>query len=309
LPSVRAQAGVDLEVVVVDDGSSDGTAERLAALDNDRLRVLRNERPRGQPAARNAGAEVAGGRWLAFLDDDDLWSPDKLRLQLDRASATGALWAYGRAVVVDSSLRVIEDDPFPAPQELASLLLHGNWIPGGGSNVVVRADAFSRVGGFAESLRLVEDWDLWLRLLGVGAPASCDEVVMARMEHGSNSMVRDWAEVKVVVERMMSKYRLVTDADRRGVAEWLALEQHRAGRRLSAARMYLSIALHHRSPGNLPIAAGALFGAPGLELASRLLVKTRGSSHVEAYRTAARHEPGWLDLYRHGPSANEPAHG
>ena len=209
-------------------GPSDETSTRLAELSDERLHVLRHDVAQGQAAARNEGAAVARGRWLAFLDDDDLWAPRKLRLQVDAASASGAGWAYARAIVVDPSLRVLADDPFPAPDALPELLLHGNWMPWWGSNVVVRTELFVRVGGFDESLATVEDWDLWLRLLETGLPAACDEVCLARMEHEQNSVVREWPKVEVAVERMMSKYRPVTDADRRGAAEWLAFEQFRA---------------------------------------------------------------------------------
>ena len=300
LPSVHAQEAVDLELVVVDDGSSDETSTRLAELSADWLRVLRHDVAHGQAAARNEGAGMARGTWLAFLDDDDLWAPRKLRLQLDAASASGAGWAYARTIVVDSSLRVIADDPFPAPAELPELMLHGNWMPGGCSNVVVRTELFGRVGCFDESLATVEDWDLWLRLLETGLPAACDEVAIARMEHAQNSVVREWPKVVVAVERMMSKYRPVTDADRRGAAEWLAFEQFRAGRRLTAAKMYLSTALRYRSPGNVPAAAGALLGDAGLRLASRLLMKTRGVSHLEPQLRPASPppEPDWLAQFR-----------
>ena len=125
---------------------------------------------------------------------------------------------YARAIVVDSSLRALADDPFPAPDALPELMLHGNWMPGGGSNAVVRTELFERVGGFDESLATVEDWDLWLRLLETGPPAACDEIALARMEHEQNSVVREWPKVEVAVERMMAKYRPVTDADRRGAA-------------------------------------------------------------------------------------------
>ncbi len=300
LPAVRAQEDVDLELIMVDDGSSDKTRARLGEISDDRLRVLRHDVGLGQPAARNAGASVARADWLAFLDDDDLWAPRKLRLQLDAATASGAGWTYARAVVVDASLRVIGEDPFPTPAELSELLLHGNWMPGGGSNVIVRSDLFRRVGCFDESLATVEDWDLWLRLLESGLPATCDEMLVARMEHGQNSVVREWPKVKVAVERMMSKYRPVTDVDRRGAAEWIAFEQYRAGRRLAAARMFLSIAVRHRSLGNVPVAAGVILGDRGLQLASRLLLKTRGVSHVEppSGHKRPRCEPDWLARYR-----------
>jgi glycosyltransferase involved in cell wall biosynthesis len=298
LPSALAQEDVNVEVLVVDDGSTDETPARLRELVDPRVRVLRNERPLRLPGARNAGARIADGAWLAFLDDDDLWSPRKLRAQLDCARESDSGWVYGRAVVVDGTLRVLEDDPFPAPGELPTLLRGGNWIPGGGSNVAVRADVFRRSGGFDERLRFFEDWDLWLRLLDVGPAAACDEVVVARVEHGDNMAVRDRGEVLGAFERLLSKHRPVTDADRRGVAEWLAFEQHRAGRRLAAAWIYLTTAISYRSPGNIPPAVGALFGRRGMVAASWLLDRARGGSHLDVGPRARPVEPNWLRSYR-----------
>ena len=78
LHSVLWQRGVDLEVLVVDDGSADDTAEMVAGLADPRIRLLRHDHPQGVSAARNRGVAAASGRWLAFCDDDDLWAPDKL---------------------------------------------------------------------------------------------------------------------------------------------------------------------------------------------------------------------------------------
>jgi glycosyltransferase involved in cell wall biosynthesis len=298
LPSALAQSGVTHEVVVVDDGSTDETPARLAEIEDTRVRVVRHETPRRLPGARNAGAAIAHGAWLAFLDDDDLWSPKKLRSQLDVAARDGGIWVYGRAVVVDAEVEVLESDPFPAPRDLPRLLLGGNWIPGGGSNVIVRADAFRAVGGFDEELRFFEDWDLWLRLLQYGLPVACDEVVVARVEHGENMAIRERAEVASAFERVLSKHRPVTREDRRGVAEWLAFEQHRAGHRLSASRLYLSTAIADRSPGNLPPALGALFGRTGMRGASRLLEAVRGASHLAVRREPPPPEPDWLGGFR-----------
>src|SRR5687768_7474043 len=72
------QDGVDLAVVVVDDGSTDGTYDRLQAIDDPRLEVLRLSRNQGVSTARNAGLERASTEWVAFLDDDDAWAPSHL---------------------------------------------------------------------------------------------------------------------------------------------------------------------------------------------------------------------------------------
>ena len=79
LRSVLRQRDVTLEVIVVDEAAStDDTGARLAAIRDPRLRVIHHDAPRGLPAARNHGAEEARGEWLAFIDDDDLWAPDKI---------------------------------------------------------------------------------------------------------------------------------------------------------------------------------------------------------------------------------------
>src|SRR5213079_1378023 len=104
LPSARGQQDLDLEVLVVDDGSTDGTENRLRAIGDPRLVVLRSKTSAGVAGARNRGIAVARGEWLAFLDDDDIWSPRKLRSQLDAAASREASFAYAGAVWVDSRL-------------------------------------------------------------------------------------------------------------------------------------------------------------------------------------------------------------
>ena len=90
LRSALGQHDVEHEVIVVDDGSSDETPRRLEELGDPRLRILRHATRQGVSQARNTAIEAARGEWIAFLDDDDLWSPRKLRVQLDLGAATGA---------------------------------------------------------------------------------------------------------------------------------------------------------------------------------------------------------------------------
>jgi glycosyltransferase involved in cell wall biosynthesis len=92
LRTVFRQRDVSLEVIVVDEGSTDDTPAMLAALPDARVRVLRHETPRGVSVARNHGATEARGEWLAFLDDDDLWAPDKLSRQVQAAVGGGGGW-------------------------------------------------------------------------------------------------------------------------------------------------------------------------------------------------------------------------
>src|SRR5258708_17351459 len=101
LRSALEQEDVDHEVIVVDDGSTDETSERLEGLGDPRLRAVRLNRSGGMAHARNAGIETALGTWVAFLDDDDVWSPCKLRRQLDAARSARADLVYAGAVAVD----------------------------------------------------------------------------------------------------------------------------------------------------------------------------------------------------------------
>jgi glycosyltransferase involved in cell wall biosynthesis len=302
LPSALAQEDVELEIVVVDDASDDGTADRVEALGDLRVRVLRNETQRRPPASRNVGAREARGVWLAFLDDDDLWSPRKLRAQIDTALATGAAWVYAQCIVVDADKRPLDVHPFPDPESLPALLLGGNHVPGGGSNVIVRADTFGEVGQFDESLMFFEDWDLWLRLAVVTPPATCPELLVARVEHGGNILYRDRADVEDAFERLLAKHGEVTDGQRLAVAEWVAHEHMRAGLNVRASALYARAAIAHRSPGNAAAAVGALFGRRGLALASHALLKVRGATHLdEAAAPSPPSAPAWLAAYS-GPS-------
>src|SRR2546423_6359595 len=176
LPASFGQEDVDVEVVVVDDGSTDATAEGLARLDDPRLRVVRHERARGVAQARNAGIAAARGEWIALLDDDDLWAPWKLRAQIDAATAEHAVFAYGGAAALDEDRRWVYSLPPADPDTLASVLLQRNVLWGGCSHVLVRADVIRRLGGVDERLFPPTDWDLWVPLSPARPPAACAEV-------------------------------------------------------------------------------------------------------------------------------------
>ncbi len=295
LPSALAQEDVEIEVIVVDDGSSDGTPDRLAARPDPRVRVIARRESSGPSAARNAGVSAARAGWVAFLDDDDRWAPRKLRAQLDRAAATGAGWVYAGTVLVGEQGEVLAVPVLPDPASLRATLQRGNRVWGGPSAVLVRTELVRRLGGFDEQLRCFEDWDLWLRLAAVAPAAAVADVLVAHLEHADSTLFRSPVDVREQHERMLSKHRVVTRRDRIAVLEWLAAEHVRAGRNVRAARLYLTAALRYRSAGNLVAGVGALFGARGLRAAASLHRVVRGRSHLRAdERRAHPGDLGWL---------------
>src|ERR687898_2402373 len=94
LASVLAQRDVDFEVIVIDEGSTDDTRAMVSRIADPRLRLIHHPVALGKSAARNRGIAEAAAPWLAFVDDDDLWSPTKLVRQLKAARATDRMWVY-----------------------------------------------------------------------------------------------------------------------------------------------------------------------------------------------------------------------
>jgi glycosyltransferase involved in cell wall biosynthesis len=247
LRSVLRQRDVDLEVIVVDEASTDGTAAMLAGIGDPRLRSIRHETPLGVSTARNRGAAQARGEWVAFTDDDDLWAPDKLARQVQAAEATGRDWAYAGSVNITDGFRIIHGVPPLPPEEVAAAVPHYNAVPGGGSNVVVRRETLRRVGPFDVRLLNTEDWEMWIRLAQAGPPAWVRSPLVARRVHPSNSSL-DVAEV-VRGTRLIEQLHGTT-ADWGRLRRWLGESYLRTGQRRAALGQW-ALASMHGQAGNV----------------------------------------------------------
>jgi glycosyltransferase involved in cell wall biosynthesis len=193
--SVLGQTFRDLELVVVDDGSTDRTAEIIRGLQQSdrRIRYLRQDNS-GQAAARNLGISNAGGNLIAFLDQDDLWVESKLQQQVRSIDETGVDLVFSSGDVFSEAGAAREFDSFPqmkgvySGESMFHLLFAQNRIPI--LSVLVRKDALDRVGLLDENLRYqnTDDYDLWLRMAAGGANflASPDKLVKYRA-HGAQA--------------------------------------------------------------------------------------------------------------------------
>jgi glycosyltransferase involved in cell wall biosynthesis len=204
IDSALAQTHRDLEVIVVDDSSTDETPALLASY-GDRIRVHRQPNA-GVAAARNAGAALASGEWIAFLDADDQWMPTKIERQLALAAApliysdrlnTGALGDLPE--LQSESTPMFDGDVFEA------LLLRGNFITT--SSVLMTRALFGQLGGFAPRPRVCEDWDLWLRVAASHPVALLREPAVRYRVSGTglSGDYREMAEARyLVVERALA---------------------------------------------------------------------------------------------------------
>jgi glycosyltransferase involved in cell wall biosynthesis len=239
LHSVLWQEEVELEVVVVDDGSRDDVRGVVDRVGDARARVFRHERPLGVSAARNRGVAEARGRWIAFLDDDDLWAPDKLLAQLQSADEEGRRWAYVGAVNVTEDLRVLGGAPPSSPDEIARRLPQANLIPGGCSGVVVRGDLLPTMP-FDGSYRHFADWDLWIRLASVDQPAGVTRPLVGYRIHGANASLDT---VGMIAELDVIEQRYSGPVDRARFYRHVARVSQRARLRGNAVRYYVHAAM------------------------------------------------------------------
>lgn len=217
LRSVEAQTFPALEMIVVDDGSTDDTSAVLSAYRSSRLRVLHNIPARGASSARNRGVAVARGQFVVFLDDDDELRPDALQEIGKRVSTNPSVdFLWGRRVIhtKDKAGRTIDvrEDDFSglAPRVSGTDFLPMVLVIATSSAFTIRRSAFETLGGFDETLPVSEDRDLFLRLAEHGhVGAVVDRPLIDINEHlqGSLSRSNHLRRVPDTDERVMEKHR------------------------------------------------------------------------------------------------------
>ena len=292
LVSALNQEGVDSEVIVVDDGSLTPVHGLVGSTGRPGVRVLRHGTPSGPPAARNTGLSQARGRWVAFLDDDDLWAPSKLRRELEVALGAGADFAFCGGVAADRNGTPIwiEDAP-PADDDLHRSLLATNVVPFPHSNLLVKTETLRSLGGFDPQLHHLSDWDLLLRLTRAHRSAMTPEVLVGYTVHQTNLHQSD----RLLAEELQRfKLKYAAERDEAGVPldracwlRWRAGGSRGSGRRFGSAAAYLRLAWLCRDPG---LAARGLTLVVGGEWAMR---KGR-AARLRIARGGGASAPPWL---------------
>jgi glycosyltransferase involved in cell wall biosynthesis len=185
MASVLAQTFGDLELIVVDDGSTDGTAEYVRAMTDARVRLVALSHGGNVSRARNAGVAASRARWLCLLDSDDVWLPTKLERQIRETEAAGARWSYTRYELMTA-------DGAPTPFRSGDSAAVSGWIARplltDELGVTICAAMMERslvdeAGGFRERFPFRQDFDLVMRV-ALRAPAhAVDEALVRAREH------------------------------------------------------------------------------------------------------------------------------
>lgn len=199
-----------IEVVVVDASSEDDTKEVVnemrRAYPDRAFTYIHNDAPRGLPAARNQGAAETDAEYIAFLDDDDRWRPEKIARQVNAFDAGGdslGLVHTGYEGVDDDGERVLTFAPEYEGSVCPDLLVR-NTI-GTPSSVMVRRNAFEGVRGFDESLRYCEDWDFYLRIAREYEFDYVQELLVERTYH-DGAMIEDLAPLFTYRAQVLEKH-------------------------------------------------------------------------------------------------------
>lgn len=244
IDSVLNQDYRNLELIVVDDGSQDETAQILASLDDPRLRIIRHDRNRGLGAARNTGLFAATGRFVAFQDSDDEWLDGKLTLQVealedpasDRVCVYCIKIVYGRDPAYVYGRRRIVCVPGPEAAHVSGDLREVLWRKNlvSTQTILCTREAALDAGGFDPRLRNSVDWDFVLRLSELGEFGFVDlPLVNTYIQKDSVSRLFDKAPY--------SQFLITQKMKRRGVprailAEHWARLGYRMGRRKGCVR-------------------------------------------------------------------------
>ena len=219
--SVLKQTYRDFEFWVVDDGSTDGTGEALRAFGNKIKYIFRDNR--GVSAARNLGARVSRGKYLAFLDSDDLWEPEKLETQVRCMEAnphfplcyTDEIWIR-RGIRVNPKKRHAKYSGWIFEKCLPLCIISP-------SSALMKRSLFEEIGGFDETLPLCEDYDFWLRVTCRYPVLFIDKkLIVKRGGHADQLSTRSWGNDRyrvMALEKLLNSQNLKAEEKRMASGE------------------------------------------------------------------------------------------
>lgn len=192
--SALAQTYKNIEIVVIDDGSTDNTKEVVTSYTNTgKVRYIYQEN-RGLAAARNSGLRVAKGRYIKFLDSDDFLYPEQIKMQVDQIKTNDSIFSISDCIYLrPNGTTALHKYYPPDPERQLNVFIEANQAPV--HSFLTPKSLIEKAGGFDETLKACEDWDLWIRILQGGAitkhlpyAGCCYRISMTSMSSDSNKM-------------------------------------------------------------------------------------------------------------------------
>lgn len=224
LDSILAQTYRNIEIIVVDDSPSDfsaredvRTAVEMRQRDNSEIniRYIAHEKNMGACVARNTGLEAAKGEYIAYLDDDDEWLPEKIEKQMEVMQKTGVGLVYcGNMIQNDQTgLRTVAKKQYYRGK-IFERLLFSNFIEST-SYPLIRKESLEQVGGFDPSMQAAQDYDVWLRIAERYEIDYVPEALVLYHEHGGERITTNPQKKISGLKRINEKYADYLEKDRR----------------------------------------------------------------------------------------------
>lgn len=187
LESVLAQSYEDIKVYIIDDGSSDGTADYVRSINDSRIAYLRKPNG-GVSSARNFGIRHSSSPFIAFLDADDIWIPQKIEKQMKIMNTNPKVGlVYGHHYLIDEKDVVLSNLRINKRGNIFTDLCDGNCIAGSASMALIRRNVVEELGVFDETLINGEDWEYWLRIAKKYEVDFVPEIIASIRVHTNNA--------------------------------------------------------------------------------------------------------------------------
>ena len=263
--SVLSQTFADFELIIVDDASEDNTAQLVDGLRDKRIRYIRHEVNKGEVGARNTGVTNSRGEYIAFLDDDDEWLPEKLKLEMDLLEnsppETGGVYTGFFLKEMASGKTLLTC----VPEEKGNIYLDlaTSNVIGSPSTVLLRRECFEKAGLFDEKINYRTDHDMWIRIAKDFEFKAIGEPLVRYGVHENN--ISDDVELRIRgMEALLGKHKEFFASNPRACSQhyfYLGNQYCRAGKKRKAISAFLrAVKLHPLSIKNHYYLALSLLG-------------------------------------------------
>jgi len=242
IASALSQIFTDLEIIISDDKSTDNTREVVETFKDERIKYVRNEGNKGPSATRNTAILASKGEYIAFLDDDDEWLPDKLQKQIEvlDKSRPNICGVYSNRLFIDKlSGKILSDNP--GTERLKGNLLYQLIIksPIHTSTAVIKKRCLDEIGLFDETISYMEDYDLWIRLSMYWDFEYIPIPLIKAYVHGQAHLSRNLSGQTAGREKLLERYNDLFKKNRKSWgklylclgAQYCQLKQMKNGRR------------------------------------------------------------------------------